>query len=144
MREKIKFIILPLICVIIVGITFYMINDIKSRVEDTGFDTENIIDSEEDILVENEIEQEVVSEDVSEEDELPVAPEGKTNDTTDKKEQAIELAKKEWGEDSSVLFRCDTVTPKGEYIIEVITRASTVVKTRFRVNLEQETVEVYY
>ena len=64
--------------------------------------------------------------------------------STDKKQQAIELVKKQWGEDNTVSFRCDSVTSEGEYIIAVISSESASVKNYFRVNINTKTVEVDY
>lgn len=64
--------------------------------------------------------------------------------STDKKQQAIELVKKQWGEDDTVSFRCDSVTSEGEYIIAVISSESASVKNYFRVNINTKTVEVDY
>lgn len=63
---------------------------------------------------------------------------------TDKKQEAIELVKKEWGEDSTVSFRCDHVTENGEYMIAVTSLETATVKNYFKVNLENKTVEVEY
>lgn len=63
---------------------------------------------------------------------------------TDKKQEAIELVKKEWGEDSTVSFRCDHVTETGEYMIAVTSLETATVKNYFKVNLENKTVEVEY
>lgn len=63
---------------------------------------------------------------------------------TDRKQEAIELVKKEWGEDNTVTFRCDYVTESGEYRIAVISTETASVKNYFTVNLENKTVEVEY
>lgn len=141
MKEKLKFIVLPVICLIVVGVTFYMIFDIKNKAEEMSYNTENII--EEDELKNNETtEENTVKNTEAPDDGSPVS--SSEEGTTNKKQQAIELVKQEWGEDESVSFRCDTVTSDGEYIIEVITKASATVRNRFRVNLENKTVEIYY
>ncbi len=64
--------------------------------------------------------------------------------TTNKKEEAINLVKQEWGEDSTVTFSCDSVTTKGEYIIAVTSLETATVKSYFRVNLENKTVTVEF
>jgi hypothetical protein len=64
--------------------------------------------------------------------------------TTDKKLEAIELAKEKWGADETVSFRCDSVTSNGEYIIAVVSNETATVSTYFIVNLEKRTVEVDY
>ena len=64
--------------------------------------------------------------------------------TTDKKQQAIALVKDKWGEDSTVTFRCDSITNDGEYIIAVVSSQTASVKNYFKVNLDTKTVEVDY
>jgi len=64
--------------------------------------------------------------------------------STDKKQQAIELVKKQWGDDNTVSFRCDSVTSEGEYIIAVVSTETASVKNYFRVNINTKTVEVDY
>ena len=64
--------------------------------------------------------------------------------TTNKKEEAINLVKQEWGEDSTVTFSCDSVTTNGEYIIAVTSLETATVKSYFRVNLENKTVTVEF
>lgn len=64
--------------------------------------------------------------------------------STDKKQQAIELVKKQWGEDNTVSFRCDSVTSEGEYIIAVVSIETASVRNYFRVNINTKTVEVDY
>ena len=64
--------------------------------------------------------------------------------TTDKKQEAIALVKEKWGEDSTVTFRCDSVSNNGEYIIAVVSKESASVKNYFKVNLKTKTVEVDY
>lgn len=64
--------------------------------------------------------------------------------TTDNKQEAIELVKKTWGEDSSVTFRCDSVSPDGKYIVAVVSLDTASVKNYFKVDLNTKTVEVDY
>lgn len=64
--------------------------------------------------------------------------------TTDRKEEAINLVKEKWGEDSTVNFMCDQVTSNGEYIIAVVSLETASVRNYFRVNLNNKTVEVKY
>ena len=64
--------------------------------------------------------------------------------TTDNKQKAIDLVKNTWGEDSTVSFRCDSVTNDGIYIIAVVSKETMSVKNYFRVNLETGDVEVDY
>lgn len=64
--------------------------------------------------------------------------------TTDKKQEAINLVKDVWGEDSTVTFRCDSVTADGKYIIAVVSLESASVKNYFKVDLSTKQVDVDY
>ena len=64
--------------------------------------------------------------------------------TTDKKQQAIDLVKIKWGEDSTVSFSCDSVEENGEYIIAVTSLETATVRNYFRVNLETKEVTIEF
>lgn len=64
--------------------------------------------------------------------------------TTDKKQEAINLVKNYWGEDSDATYRCDYVDSNGEYIIAVSSIQTASVKGYFRVNLEKKSVDIEY
>lgn len=64
--------------------------------------------------------------------------------TTNKKQEAIDLVKKQWGEDDSVTFSCDSVTSDGIYVIAVISKERAVVVNYFRVDLKDKSVEIDY
>ena len=61
---------------------------------------------------------------------------------TDKKQKAIELVKKECGNDKTVNYVFDYINENGEYVVAVKDKTSATVKYYFRVNLETETVEL--
>lgn len=61
---------------------------------------------------------------------------------TDDKQKAIELVKKEWGDDDSVSFSFDYINENGEYVVAVKDKSSATVKYYFRVNLQTESVEL--
>lgn len=159
MKHYFKFVIPALICIVVVFITFYMIFDIKSKVEDTYYNSDNILEeqnytdnSEENLTIEqnntnidNDIKNKVTSNDSTQsQTESPISDQNDEEGTTDKKQQAIDLVKAEWGEDNTMSFRCDSVTSNGEYIIAVISKSSATVKNYFKVNLTNKTVEIYY
>lgn len=155
----------PIICVIVVGITFYMIHDIQTKIEkmepQNQIEEEEIVqdqatDEEKNNMVENTVESQmnfVVENIISNTTENKTPKnETKPNKTqsstpanpgvTDQKQKAIELVKKEWGQDETVNYVFDYVNENGEYVIAVKDRASATVKNYFRVNLETETVEL--
>ena len=155
-----KKIVIGIVCIILVVllcITFSKNGNIQNEVNNTVNKVENVV---------NETKNEVtnVANDVLEDDKkentvsnsnevVTLEPSVSNNNiyeqnsdvgTTDKKQEAIDLVKAEWGEDSTVSYRCDSVTSNGEYIIAVVSKETTAVKNYFRVNLAQKTVEVDY
>lgn len=64
--------------------------------------------------------------------------------TIDKKQEAIDLVKKQWGEDNTVTFSCDSITSDGIYIIAVTSKERAVVLNYFKVNLTDKTVTLDY
>lgn len=169
MNKTVK-IILSIICVIIlfVGVVFatFKLTSKDTKVEnepqenkvenETVIDEENIVDENITNEPENVVDENNTTENTA------VVPENKVSSkpadvvpssavyensdvgTTDKKEQAINLVKAQWGEDNTVTFRCDSVTSSGEYIIAVVSSETASVKNYFIVNLEKKTVTVDY
>lgn len=157
----------PIICIVVVGVTFYMIHDIQTKIEkmepQNRTSDEKIVQDqatdEENTIEENSVANQMnyVVENVTSNTTKNTTSENKTNTNkntsktqsttasnpgiTDQKQKAIELVKKEWGEDSSVDFVFDHVENE-EYVVAVKDRASATVKFYFRVNLETETVEL--
>ena len=157
-------VVVPLICVAVVGVTFYMIIDIKNKVEKVNYGTDDIKNTEFDnntSNIESEINEDnetenvvstnttelnttndntinstnVVSEEVTEEDAY----------SSNKFEQAIKLVQNKWGEDSSVYFTSEGVDNKsGLYLVAVRDKSTTAVKNYFKVNLETKKVEIDY
>ena len=158
MNKKVK-IAVPIVCVLVVGITFYMIFDIKNKVEKINYDTnnieaentveENIIDDEnivdEKNTVTNETSKENTvanntvaqpsSEEVSEEDDAY---------STKKLDEAKYLVKKAWGDDDTVYFTTEGVNSEGLYLVAAREKSTTNVKNYFKVNLETKDVDVDY
>lgn len=159
---------LPIICIIIVGVTFYMIHDMNTKIKQNNISNTNTINSEkqnaiENTTIENEVENEIVNEITNEAVEntvenTAVVDKKQTTEivnkvinessapaqpaVTDQKEKAIELVKKQWGNDDSVDYMFDYINENGEYVIAVKDRNTATVKCYFRVNLETETVDL--
>lgn len=119
-------------------------NEINA-IEENIIELENVVNDSDDTLLKNT----TVSQNKTEQKPTDVVPssavyENSDVGTTDKKEQAINLVKAQWGEDSTVTFRCDSVTSNGEYIIAVVSSQTASVKNYFIVNLEKKTVTVDY
>lgn len=168
MSKKVKIIISIILVIIVCIICFFTFKNL-TKTEEINSDIQNdVIDkniTEENIIDENEIEPENIIDEENEvkqeeEKETPnnkleknsteVVPSSSVYEsdsdigTTNKKQEAIDLVKEKWGEDSSVDFRCDSVTTNGEYIIAVLSIESATVRNYFRVNLENKTVEIDY
>ena len=153
MKKALKFIV-PGICILVVGITFYMIFDIQNKVEEKNYGTENIADNDEEIEEENitdsntanvedeEVENNTTEADNTVEDDNLMSEEDKSANSN--QEKAINLVKEYWGEDSSVYFTNEGTNSKGEYIVAVRQKTSTTVDDYFKVNIETEEVEVDY
>lgn len=155
MNNKIK------ICIAIVAIVLVVIICVvafkgKDNVNEVNSNTvENIVNT----VVKNEINNEVVENKVENATKAPVIEDKKletedfstsvyeTNSdvgTTDKKQEAINLVKNQWGEDDTVTFSCDSITSDGIYIIAVTSKERAVVLNYFRVDLVAKTVTIDY
>ncbi len=94
--------------------------------------------------VSNKVKEDII-ENITEVEKQGTVYESNSNaGTTDKKQDAIALVKEKWGEDSTVTFRCDSVSNNGEYIIAVVSKETATVKNYFKVNLVTKNVEVDY
>lgn len=167
MSKKSKIIAVTVI-IVILAICVFAYEKVTNK--DEPVVSQNIIQDEEEIVEENVIKNEIIEENIVEEpvektieenitpqETVTTLPEPTTiyqsqeiyesnSDvgTTDKKEQAIEMVKQTWGEDSTVTFTCDSVTTEGEYIIAVTSLETATVRNYFRVNLSNKTVSVEY
>lgn len=151
---------IPIICIIVIGVTFYMLHDIQNKIEKNGTQntinvpqnqTENVINeennTEQNIVPENQTENETTN---TEENTNVSNPANTTNPAsapakpavTDQKQKAIELVKKKWGKDDTVDYVFDYINENGEYVVAVKDRATATVKYYFRVNLETGAVEL--
>lgn len=159
MSRNVKIIIAIIFVVLVIVICCFTFG--KNKKEETANDVaqESIVENEnvenvsnvvneiESNTVENEVveDEEPVVENVTEVKEQGTVYESNSDTgTTDRKQDAIALVKEKWGEDSTVTFRCDSVTNNGEYIIAVVSKETASVKNYFKVNLSTKTVEVDY
>lgn len=154
---KIKITIVAIcIIVVIIGIYAVVFNKSDNQVENNNVNNE-IIENEtniENIVEENTIQNETIEPEEQTNTEpntgTAVVPSSAIYEsdsdvgTTDKKQDAINLVKNYWGEDSDATFRCDYVDSNGEYIIAVSSIQSASVKGYFRVNLDKKIVDVEY
>ena len=160
MSRNAKIIIAVILVVLVVVICCFTFGKKDEEEPKNNVNTENVVDNEivENITnTENEIDTNSVENEVVEEDDEPiienvteVKPQGTVYEsnsdagTTDRKQDAIALVKEKWGEDSTVTFRCDSVSSNGEYIIAVVSKETASVKNYFKVNLTTKTAEVDY
>ena len=155
----------PALCVIAVVATFYMIFDMNKKIEEKNYNVDNINNESENNTSndENSADNENTnygnasnstannnstnnnssnnskntSTSVSENKE----PVGNLTDSTDKKEQAINLVKKNWGDDNTVLFDC-YVNSNDEYIVTVSSTSGKVI-SYYKVDLEKGKIDLY-
>lgn len=153
-------IIVPAICVLIVVITFYMIFDIRKKVDDVNYNTndievENVVEEntvDTNTLVENAVVEtdktNTVSENTVNSSETDSSGEevSEENDAyaNSKFSEAENLVKKAWGEDDTVYFTIEGVNSEGLYLVAAREKATTNVRNYFKVNLETKKVEVDY
>lgn len=155
MSKNAKIVIAVVLVVLVIIICCFTLGKNKEKESDVG--SENIVTNEtietvanianelEINTVENEVVEEEIIENVTEVKPQGTVYESNSNaGTTDKKQDAIGLVKEKWGEDSTVTFRCDSVSSNGEYIIAVVSKETATVKNYFKVNLDTKTVEVDY
>lgn len=159
MRKYLKYIV-PVVCVLVVIITFYMIFDIKAKVEEQNYNTDDIAVNEVENEVKNEAEIEnVVEENTVEEEKIENTVSNTTSQNTTSKEEVSEeedkystrkldeakaLVKKAWGDDNTVYFTNEGLNSEGLYMVAARDKTSTAVKNYFKVNLETKKVQVDY
>lgn len=146
----------PILCVLVVVVTFYLLHNaqskIKTKEETNTTKVENVVNEvEEENTVEventvNEVEPEEIKTTVEQGGASSASLYEKNNDagSTQKKNEAIQLVKENWGADDTVTFRCDQVTGDGIYVIAVVSKQTGNVQNYFRVNLDDKIVQVDY
>ena len=149
-------VILVILVIVICCCTFMKKDEKESKTSENIINNETVENLVEANVSDNTVVNEVIENKVVEKEEpiienvTEVKPQGTVYEsktdagTTDKKQEAIALVKEKWGEDSTVTFRCDSVSTNGEYVIAVVSKESASVKNYFKVNLKTKTVEVDY
>lgn len=163
-------IILPVVCVIVVAVTFILLFDMKGKTEQASNENQNnvteeniipenvttqnttlIVEDEDDEIDENTSKNEIVDGSVLSNTTLPenvVKEEVMSNDddeySENKQEKAVELVKKHWGTDNSVYYTNESVKSAEEYIVAVRDKSTTEVKHYFKVNISKGTVVIDY
>lgn len=161
MDNKVK-IIIGIVAVILViticAITFgekKNVEEVNSNNVENSVTTNTEVENEiQNTVVENEVKNEIkneVKKPIVEDEKLStedfsnsVYENNSDVGTTNKKQEAINLVKAQWGEDDTVTFSCDSITKDGIYIIAVISKERAVVVSYFRVDLATKTVTVDY
>ena len=159
--NKIEKMIIAILCIVIVIIIVVVIfgkneskninsnnvnlNKVANNVTENNENNENNENENEiENVLTNNVEENIIENITKIEPQGIIYETGANHGTTDKKQQAINLVKEKWGEDNTVIFRCDSVTSEGEYIIAVVSTQTASVKNYFRVNLAHETVTIEY
>ncbi len=154
-KVKIGIAIAVIIITIIVCVLIFKNN---SKTDEANTNTvENIVNTanEENVInntaIENVVENKVKENTVVEDQKLEtkdftnsVYEDNSSVGTTDKKQEAINLVKSQWGEDDSVTFSCDSITSDGIYVIAVTSKERAVVLNYFKVDLSSKSVTIDY
>ena len=117
------------------GKTENKVNQVQNNQENK---IENTINNN---VVENTTNNKIQEGEEIEEESQEQGAEDKNGEPKTDLEKAIDLVKKDWGEDSSVKFVEDGKTNTGEYIICVRDKNTTNALAWYKVNLENETCE---
>ncbi len=154
--------IVPVLCVIAVGALFYMLFDMNNKIEEKNYGVDTNSSSENTNTIENNDNNNNTSQEnnvinnnsnntentidnntsnSNNNNSQTQEPTGNLTNSTDKKEQAIALVKKEWGEDDTVLFDC-YVNNNGDYIVTISTNSGSVI-SYYKVDLDKKTIEIY-
>lgn len=153
-----KKLILPIICIVIVVITFVLLFDMKKKAgnneDSNNINTENVVENtntnivEENIIEENTVVNETETNTVVDDTENTATSEVVSNKddnlSADKQAKALKLVKEHWGADDSIYLTNESVASKNEYIVAVRDKSTTEVKQYFRVNIETGKVKVEY
>jgi len=113
-------------------------NSVKNTVDNTiKNETENVIENTVTNTVTNDVEEEKEPE--KEETTTPAANVGQTGE--DDRQKAINIAKKEWGEDDNVSFKIDEQSEDGKFVISVVDKNTTKVVFWYSVDVKNNTIE---
>lgn len=120
-------VVILVICVIVAIIAF--VNPFNKKTIDTGALNEMLVNEQTNDTETNNVEENVQENNVSNEEnkvdnesnvtQKEEKPSTSDNANNSNEEKAIELVKKEWGEDSSVYFDLAGVTSDGKYRVSV-------------------------
>ena len=109
-------------------------NSVKNTAHNTTKnETENVIEN----TVTNDVEEEKETE--METEKAPAVNVGQTGE--DDRQKAINMAKKEWGEDDNVSFKIDEQSEDGKFVISVVDKNTTKVVFWYSVDIKNNTIE---
>lgn len=111
-------------------------NITTERVNEETNNVENEIDTNN--RIENEIQNEIVNDDAQNKVENTVSSETFEESPKTSEEKAIDIAKKDWGNDNSVNFSVQGIDGNGNYIV-VVSDSNTVSLAFYTVNVSNET-----
>ena len=157
MNKNIKNGILIIVILMIIGAIIWLIYDTVKPVNGNTIDT-NMIQSENDVnetnnIQGNEIDNDIIENNIgnnTQENELNEQSNKQTNETKNeqtsnqtvasKEERAIELVKKEWGEDDGVYFTNESIDNEGRYIVSVRNKNTTSLLAFYTVDVAKQLV----
>ena len=105
--------------------------------EKNNTNTENIIENEENTIIKNT----TVTNTSNTKTNTTKTEETEEKNNVSDKDKAISMVQAEWGSDSSVYFTSEGVS-NGYYIVAVRDKSNTSVKLFYKVNLQENTVEI--
>lgn len=113
-------------------------NEFKNIVNDVKQDKEeNIIENAvTNTIINDNVEEKV---DDTENTKEPASNIGQTGE--DDRQKAINMAKKEWGEDDNVSFKIDEQSEEGKFVISVVDKSTTKVIFWYSVDVKNNTIE---
>ena len=156
---------LPIIFVVIVGITFVLIFSMQEKVDekiynnitesasnenkiaedviiDEDKDVQNVVENTVENIVENKVKNEtgknVVNQNVISEEKY------KEISTIDNKEKAVKLVKEEYDTGDGTVFFCDSVLNSGEFVVAAKEANSSTISAYYKVDLETEKIDIIY
>ena len=158
MKDLVKILLGIVVLGVLVGISVYFYNNTIGKEESNTYEepeVEEIVEEKEETVVDNTVEEdEPIASSENENVTTTVLAQNTgsqiyelTSDdigSTSKKEDAIAIVKKKWGEDDTVSFVCDHVTNEGEYVIAVVSKSNAEVLNYFRVSVDDNTATVEY
>ena len=131
MKKNTKLIMFILV-IVIVGLALFFIFQANQKVSENMENRENM-NIQTNTTIENNNTNQTVEEETDSMEE---------SNTTDPKAKAIEIVKKDWGEDDSVYFSYDGVNSDGKHIVGVRNKSDTTIRYWYDVDINTGTFTI--